>query len=65
LHPSFYEACNRWQKQAGRLRKHSGANRRPFLSAGWLLTRSWQTCSNEADAAMYSPVLANGKGIGE
>jgi len=40
-------------------------NRRPFLSAGWLLTGSWQTCSNEADAAMYSPVPANGKGIGE
>jgi len=32
-----------------------GTNLRLFLSAGWLLTESWQTCSNEAEAAMYSP----------
>jgi len=64
LHPR-HEVCNRWQKLACGLRKLQGANLRPFLSAGWLLTRCWHTCSNEADAAMYSPVPANGKGIGE
>jgi hypothetical protein len=35
--------CNRWQKLAGGLRKHSGANRRPILSAGWLLAEGWLT----------------------
>jgi len=44
--------CNRWREQAGLLRKLQGANLRLFLSAGWLLTRSWQTCSNEAEVAM-------------